>query len=125
MNWPNRYSSFLRTVTFSLVMGFCALVSISSAQATNYTGPVLDVRVIGSTTQTGGVRVSIEISGTTACSTSNWYYFDLPSGALESTWTAMLLATLSDGGKVTIIGTGGCDTNGLEQVNYMDALPPA
>jgi hypothetical protein len=104
-----------------------SLASISSVQASSYTGPVLDLRTITSP-QTGNLRVSIQIAGagTTSCSFPGWYSFDLPSGPVESMWTAILLAAIHDGSNVTIMGGGSnnCDAYGIEEVSYIDALPP-
>jgi hypothetical protein len=41
-------------------------------------------------------------------------------------WTAILLAAIHDGSNVTIMGGGSnnCDAYGIEEVSYIDALPP-
>jgi hypothetical protein len=116
-----------RAVSFAPIGLLCGLAAILSAHASSYTGPVLDLRTITSP-QTGNLRVSIQVSGTgtTSCSYPGWYSFDLPSGPVESMWTAILLAAIHDGSNVTIMGGGSnnCDAYGIEEVSYIDALPP-
>ena len=100
-------------------------VALSNAHASAYTGPVLDIRAVTSPQNSANIRVSIEISGTTSCTNSGWYSFELAPGPVESLWSAILVAAISDGAKVTITGTNSCDSYGLEEVSYIDALPPS
>lgn len=97
------------------------LVSDLSA-ASNYTGPVLDVRVASSPDNPGNVRVSILVSGATSCTGSggHWYSYDLADGATSKLWGAILLAAISDGRNVGVMGTGSCDAYGIEEVSYID-----
>lgn len=123
---PGINASGMRRLT--VIIAGCAIASIfPCAWASIYTGTILDVKAVPSPATAGNVRVSIEISGTTSCTSTglgSWYSFDLPAGATESLWSAMLLTALSTGNKVTITGADSCDAYGIEEVAYIDALSP-
>lgn len=110
------------------IIAGCTIASIfPCAWASIYTGTILDLKAVPSPVTAGNVRVSIEISGTTSCTSTglgSWYSFDRPAEATESLWSAILLAALSTGNKVTITGADSCDAFGIEEVAYIDAVAP-
>ena len=93
------------------------------AQATTYTGTVQKVQAQASPTTSGNVRISIYVGATTSCAGTGWYAFDLPGGGLGSVWDAIVLAAVTGGTQVTILGTGTCDAYSIEGVTYITALP--
>lgn len=108
-----------------MAVALCLSAAVSSAQASTYTGVIVDVRAAPSPQTQNNIRVSIQIagSGPTSCPYPGWYSFDLPTGPTESLWSAILLSAISDGGSVTIAGNETCDVYGMEEVGYIDALP--
>ena len=96
------------------------------AQASTYTGTILTLQSLASPTTTGNIHIGVQTSGTNACvgsSYPNWYSIDLPIASVGPTWTAILLAAITAGKAVTVVGTGTCDQNGSEIVFSVNALP--
>jgi hypothetical protein len=105
--------------------GLIGSAGIASAAGSLYNGLVLDVRSAASPSTPGNVRVSIQVAGTTNCTSTglgSWYSYDLPDGAVSKLWAATLIAALHSGRPVNIGGTGNCDPYGIETVYYIDAL---
>jgi hypothetical protein len=104
-----------------------AVILAGTAQAvaqTTYNGTLKQVQANVSTTA-GNAVLSIQTSGTTACTGTNypgWYTFDMPTNGVGAIWEAMLLSAVASGGSVTIYGSGSCNSFGLEIVSYM-AVP--
>jgi hypothetical protein len=90
--------------------------------ATNYSGPVVDVRMQASLTTPGNTRISVLTNVTTACTVNNWFAYEFADAGVGKTWTAALLAALAGGRPVFIGGTGTCDASGVETVYYIDAV---
>jgi hypothetical protein len=104
------------------VLAILALYS-ASVFATNYTGPVVDVRVQASPNTPGNTRVSVLTNVTTGCTGANkWFAYEFADTGVGKTWTAAFLAALASGRSVFIGGTGTCDTSGVEAIYYVDAL---
>jgi hypothetical protein len=99
-----------------------ALLAAGVAEASGYTGPVLDVRTNSSQYTPGNIRVSIQTNTTTSCNGFGWYSYDMPDASVGKVWTAILLAAIHGGRSVAIGGTGTCDPVGYEIVYYIDAL---
>jgi hypothetical protein len=109
----------VRTTTLLAILAFYS----GSAFATNYSGPVLDVRMQASPSTPGNTRISVLTNVTTGCpQANNWFAFEFADTGVGKTWTAALLAALASGRSVFIGGTGTCDSSGVETVYYIDAV---
>src|SRR5579859_3706230 len=87
-----------------------AMVSVAGGPvlATTYSGTIVDVRVNASSS--GGTRVSLQTTASTACTgAANWYVFEYSgSTGPGSAWLAQALAAKISGESVVIYGTGTC-----------------
>jgi hypothetical protein len=93
-----------------------------SVFATNYSGPVLDVRMQASSTTPGSTRISVLTNVTTGCTQANWFAYEFADTGVGKTWTAAFLAALASGRLVFIGGTGTCDSSGVETIYYVDSV---
>ena len=115
----------VRTLARSLLG---ALLLISMAEASNYTGTVARVVAQPSpTTPSTQTRMSIYTGSavTTACASPNLYSFDLSNPGLVATYNAILLTALASNMQVTIGGSGVCDAYNIEEVAsiYLNGVP--
>jgi hypothetical protein len=109
----------LKTRTILAMLAF----NSGTVFATNYSGPVVDVRMPASPNTPGNTRVSVLTNVTTGCAgANNWFAYKFADAGVGKTWTAALLAALASGRSVFIGGTGTCDASGVEAIYYIDAV---
>jgi hypothetical protein len=113
------------TVAAALVAGLSVFGMQSQAQASEFTGKIVDLRINTSgfpNPDAGVARVSILVPGDpTACPTTGWYAYQPADAGVRQLWTdALIDAALVDSRRVRIIGTGTCDGFGVEGVSNID-----
>jgi hypothetical protein len=108
------------------LLAVVAILLADTAQASNFTGTLVQLQTLPSPTTPGNTRVGIQTGGTNSCTGSgypSWYSFDLPNSGVAQIWQAILLAAISAGKTVAIYGSGTCDAYGIEIVSVISAQP--
>ena len=110
-----------RNKIFGLLSPLVAVLCLSpAASASSVTNKITAVRVSAGSSP---ARVSILMQNATSCSVTGWYAFENAADGLGKLWFDALLMALNSGHQVTIVGTGTCDANGVEQISYIDFKP--
>jgi hypothetical protein len=90
-----------------------------SAEASTLTSRVKTIRM--NKTAASPARTSIEMISTVAgpCF-GNWYAFENAHTGIGKNWTDAVVSASQAGKFVTVSGTGTCDVNGIEKVDFID-----
>lgn len=97
-----------------------ALFLSSSVFASSFTGVVGQVRIAQASS--GITRVSVYTGNTTSCGgVPGWYSFEYAANGSGpgQAWLASVLDAKLTQANFTLVGTGTCDSYGLETVYYM------
>jgi len=112
-----------RNKVCGLLIPLAALLCLEPmASASTVEGNISIVRM-SKGTGASRARVSVLMPGTTSCSVKSWYAFEDADAGLGKLWFDALVMALNTGHQVSIIGTGTCDSFGVEQVAFIDVKP--
>ena len=100
-------------------VGLAIVLVASMVFASTRTGPIQRIRINAGTT---AARVSIFMGTPTDGPNNGWFAYENASTGLGLVRTSGLLAAYESGQPVTIVGTGTCDTFGVERINFIDLL---
>lgn len=99
-----------------------ACASVAVAEASSFTGQIVNISTQLSVDGTSITRVSIHTGATTSC-VFGWYAFQYASnGAGQGPlWATQLLDALLLQESITIQGTGVCDAYNIETINWIQS----
>jgi hypothetical protein len=92
-----------------------------TANASDFTGPIGPDGLRFSTGASSPARVSVSVPNmTTACPVSSFYAYENAASGLAGLWTAALTQARIHGRPIKIVGTGVCDSSGIEGISFLD-----
>lgn len=89
-----------------------------AVEASTLTSRIATLRL--NKTTASPARTSIQMFGVAGPCFGTWYAFENAHTGLGKNWTDALTAASQSGKTVTVVGTGTCDSAGVEKVNYID-----
>jgi hypothetical protein len=95
-----------------------ALLS-GAAHASQFTGPIAADGLRFSTGASPS-RVSVAVSTATVCGGQRWYAYENADSGLGGLWTEALIQARIHGRTIRIVGTGTCDSFGIEGISFID-----
>jgi hypothetical protein len=99
------------------ILGLCLMLVQSEAYASTLSSVVQTVRVSPGASP---VRMSILMVGSTSCPATGWFAFENAGSEVGMLWSDLAIAASKSGKALTIVGTGRCDTFGVEGVSFID-----
>jgi len=107
----------------ALSIALVALLGMEAFAGTpsSVTGRITNIRVSAGSSSD---RVSILMGNTTARGAApGWYAFENADSGLGKSWFEALMMALINGKQISIVGTGTCDSFGVETINLIDFKP--
>lgn len=90
-----------------------------SAHASEFTG-LIDAAGVRFSKGVSAARVSVAVSAPTACGGQRFYAYENADSGLGGLWTAALIQARAHGRPIRIVGTGTCDSFGIEGISFID-----
>jgi hypothetical protein len=106
-----------------LVLLVCGILAPTAPLHASQFYGLLQAETLGFMTGQSTARVSVSVPGPTSCENSRRYSYE--NVGLGASWTDMLIEAKAQRTLVLIVGTGVCDTFGMEGVRFISLPPPA
>ncbi|MGH8603395.1 MAG: hypothetical protein ACREXR_11680 [Gammaproteobacteria bacterium] len=68
-------------------------------------------------------RVSLRFGTSTDCGADGWYAYEDADSGLGGLWTDAVLEAYTNQKAIKVVGTGLCDTFGVETIEFIDLAP--
>jgi hypothetical protein len=109
----------MKSTMFAAALGLAVFAMQSQAEASTFTGKIISLRISSGTTP---ARVSILVGPHgSPCATAAWFSYENAGVGKGELWTdALIDSALVKGQRVTIVGTGACDSFAVEGVDFID-----